>query len=69
MFLRLRSGKVLTGAYMLSIGVEREIFERLDLGVDRLGSIDDALKSMNKKLDKLDSLEDIKGLLEKIAEK
>ncbi|MCS4540846.1 MAG: acylphosphatase [Euryarchaeota archaeon] len=61
------------------IGVERGIFERLDLGVNRLGSIDDTLKFMNKKLDKLDTLdkkldkldtlEDIKKLLEKIAEK
>lgn len=51
------------------IGVEREIFDRLDLGVYRLGSIDDTLKSMNKKLNKLDTLEDIRGLLEKIAEK
>ncbi len=66
----LREGVILPKpAGRVVIGVEREIFERLDLGVDRLGSIDDALKSMNKKLDKLDSLEDIKGLLEKIAEK
>ncbi|MFH1774392.1 MAG: hypothetical protein ABH874_05485 [Methanobacteriota archaeon] len=66
MFLRLRSGKVLTGACMLSIGVEREIFDRLDLGVERLGTINDKLTSVDKKLD---TLEDIKGLLEKIAEK
>jgi acylphosphatase len=51
------------------IGVEREIFDRLDLGVERLGTINDKLASIDKKLDKLDTLEDIKGLLEKIAEK
>ncbi len=40
------------------IGVEREIFERLDVGVDRLGSIDGTLKSVDKKLSKLDTIED-----------
>jgi acylphosphatase len=68
--LSLRDGVILPKpAGRVVIGVEREIFDRLDLGVNRLGSIDGTLKSMNKKLDKLDTLEDIKGLLEKIAEK
>ncbi len=65
------------------IGVEREIFERLDLGVDRLGSMDkklDRLETIDGKLDGLGTidgkltsmdgtLKDIKGLLKKLAEK
>ncbi|MCS4541522.1 MAG: acylphosphatase [Euryarchaeota archaeon] len=55
------------------IGVEREIFERLDLGVERLGSMDaklNRLESMDTKLESMDgTLKDIKGLLKKLAEK
>ena len=39
------------------IGVEREIFERLDLGVDRLGTIDGKMASVDKKLEKLEKLD------------
>lgn len=66
------------------IGVEKDIFERLDLGVSRLGSIDATLKSMDATMKEDTSIlkekastlkdhtglfEDMKCILQKIAEK
>lgn len=66
------------------VGIERDIFERLDLGVARLGSMDNRLASieentgsMDNRLASVDStlkensvlLNDIKKILQKIAEK
>jgi len=52
------------------VGMEQEIFERLDLGVSRLGSIDERLGSVDTKLDKLSSvdgkLDGISGKLNKL---
>lgn len=46
------------------------IFERLDLGVARLGSIDNRLASMDSTLKENSVLlDDIKGILQRIAEK
>gem|GEM_PF-4321298 len=46
------------------------IFERLDLGVARLGSIDNRLASMDYTMKESSVLlDDIKGILQKIAEK
>ncbi|MEE8179890.1 MAG: acylphosphatase [bacterium] len=59
------------------IGVERDIFDRLDLGVTRLGSIDGHLASIGEHTASIDTrleentgiLGDIRNILEKIAEK
>ena len=54
----LKEGVVLPKpAGRIVIGTEREIFERLDLGVDRLGTIDGKMASVDKKLEKLEKLD------------
>jgi acylphosphatase len=66
------------------VGVERDIFDRLDLGVRRLGSIDNRLASIEEHTASMDTrleentgilkenttlLEDIRDILKKISEK
>ena len=55
--------------YRAVLGIEQEIYNRLDEGVKMLHSINDGVNKVDKKLDKLDKLDEISQTLREISSK